>query len=143
MRSSTSGARKDGDTASTVQYLGRSLQGGARRNDVRVVFQKTYRLRGPGGVLGCDGSGQKNQGDATLRNGGTHCDRKHTLQLPGFRDQGAKVTAIFEELFRMGLLKVGRSKFRAGDLRGECEHGDTVAVAVEEPVDEVEIPGAA
>src|SRR5450756_2475643 len=55
----------------------------------------------------------------------------------------AVVTALAEELVRMGLLEVARPDFRARDLRRDREHGRIAPVRVEEAVDEVEVAGTA
>lgn len=71
-----------------------------------------------------------------------HCDGKHPLQLSRFRYHSAIVAAVLEELFRAGLLKVVRFQLRTRNLRSESEDWDPAALAVEEPIDQVKIPGA-
>jgi hypothetical protein len=49
------------------------------------------------------------------------------------------VAALREEMFRMGFLKVCAAHFRAGDLRGNRNYGNTIAVAIVEAIDQVQI----
>lgn len=53
------------------------------------------------------------------------------------------MAAFFEESLWMSLLKIFRSDLGARDVGGDGEHRDPVAMTVEEPVDEVQIPGSA
>ena len=68
---------------------------------------------------------------------------QHAGHLLGLGHQFAVMAALREEMFRVGFLKIAAADFSAGNLRGDSEDGDTVTMTVVEPVDQMEIPGAA
>jgi len=49
------------------------------------------------------------------------------------------MTAFLEQCFRVRLLEIAAADFGGGDLRGDREHGDPRAVAIEQAVDEVQV----
>src|SRR5215471_3261424 len=51
------------------------------------------------------------------------------------------MAALCEEMFRLGFLKISAADFAAGNLRCDGEDGDTAAVRVIQPVDQMEISG--
>src|SRR5271168_907229 len=53
------------------------------------------------------------------------------------------MAAFFEENLRVSLLKILRSDLGARYVGGDGEHRNTVAMTIEEPVDEVQIAGSA
>src|ERR1700682_1189943 len=53
------------------------------------------------------------------------------------------VTALREEVLRVGLLEVSAADLVAGNLRGDGEDGHPAAVTVVEPVDQVQVAGTA
>ncbi len=65
--------------------------------------------------------------------------------LPGAGDQFAVVAAFLEEVLRVGLLEVAGADLGRGNVRRDRQHGQARAMAVEQPVDEVQIarPAAA
>ena len=53
------------------------------------------------------------------------------------------MAALREEMFRVGFLKIAAANFVAGNLRRNREDGDTVALAVVETIDQMQIAGTA
>ena len=53
------------------------------------------------------------------------------------------MTALREEMFRMSFLEVVAAQLSAGNLCGNRNHGNTVAVAIVKPVDQMKIPWTA
>ena len=53
------------------------------------------------------------------------------------------MTAILEEVVRTRLLKIAASDLMAWNLRGNRKDRHTIAVAIEEAIDEVKVAGAA
>src|SRR5258707_533342 len=53
------------------------------------------------------------------------------------------MTALAEELIGMGLLEVAGADLGARNVGGDGKHRNLVAVRIEEPVDEVQVAGAA
>ena len=53
------------------------------------------------------------------------------------------MAALAEDLFGVRFLKVVAADLAAGDVRGDGQHGDAAAMAIVEPVDQVQVAGAA
>jgi hypothetical protein len=53
------------------------------------------------------------------------------------------MAALREEMFRVGFLKIAAANFVAGNLRRNGENRNTVALAVVETIDQMQIAGAA
>ena len=71
----------------------------------------------------------------------SHGDAEHARHLFGLRDQFAVVTAILEQVLRVGLLEIAAAEFAAGYLGRDGEYGDSIAMTIVEAVDEVKISG--
>src|ERR1700692_1504732 len=95
------------------------------------------------GIAQCDIPGYGDYGNAPPRNCRLHGNLKHAGHLLGMRNQFAIVAALREKMFRVGLLKISAPDFIAGNLRGNSKHGDTAAVTIVEPVDQMQIARAA
>src|SRR6516162_2641520 len=70
-------------------------------------------------------------------------DLEHAWHLVCSGDQLAVVAALAKEVLRMGLLKVAGADFGRRDLRGDGEHRHARSVAVEQPIDQVQIAWSA
>src|SRR5262249_945377 len=76
---------------------------------------------------------------------GRFADRglEHRRHLSDARHQLATVAAFLEEILGMRLLEKPTADLGARNLRGDCEHGDARAVAVEQAVDKVQVARSA
>jgi hypothetical protein len=70
-------------------------------------------------------------------------DLQSAGHLVGSRNQLAIVAALFEQTLRMGFLEISGANLTRWDLRGNAKHWYPRAMAVEQPVDEVQIAGPA
>jgi hypothetical protein len=52
------------------------------------------------------------------------------------------MTALLEKHFGMRRLKVVDANFRAWDVRRDSENRDAAAMAIEQPIDEMQVTGA-
>ena len=77
-------------------------------------------------------------------NAGAAVVRRHRAgHLPGLGNQFTVITALGEEMFRLGFLKISAADFMAWNLRRDGEDGDTAAMTVVESVDQMQVTGAA
>src|SRR5207245_1727330 len=95
------------------------------------------------GIPQRDISRQDDHRDTAPRDCGLHRNLEDAGHLFGLRHHLTVVAALGEQMLRMGLLKVAASDLRAWNVRGDGEHRDATAVTVVEPVDQMEVPGAA
>jgi hypothetical protein len=138
----TTGSAKQGDPRTPIQKICQRRDLGIRRTNERP------RGLEPGGYFGGDAlqrdiAGNDYHGDSTF--GDRHADGpRHDLrQQFSVGYQFDVVAAVLEEAFRMRRLKIIDADFRTRDVRGDGEHGNAAALAVEESVDEVQIAGTA
>ncbi len=68
-----------------------------------------------------------------------HRDFQDAGHLLGLRDKFAIMAALREEMFGMRLLKITAADFIAGNLRGNGQDRNAAAVAVVEPVDQMQV----
>ena len=80
---------------------------------------------------------------AALAHGLANSDLQRARHLIGARDKLAIVAALFEQHFRVGFLKVAGADLGRGNLRGNRQHRDTRAMAIEKAVYEVKIAWSA
>mgnify|MGYP003694065471 CR=1 FL=1 len=101
------------------------------------------RGRLPHGVAQGDIAREGDDRDAAARHRGLHRDLERARHLLRMRHQLAVVAALREEVLRVGLLEVSAADLVGGDLRGNGENGHTAAVAIVQPVDQVQVARAA
>jgi hypothetical protein len=80
-----------------------------------------------------------------LRHRDAHRAGQDLRQLLGVRHQLDVVAALLEQALGMGRLEIVDADLAAGDMRGDRQHRHATALAVEQPVDQVQIarPAAA
>ncbi len=81
--------------------------------------------------------------DTALGDGDAHGTIQDLRQLLRPRDQFDIVAALLEQDLGVRRLEVVDADLRAGDVRGDRQHGDAVALAIEQPVDQVQVARAA
>ena len=96
-----------------------------------------------GHLHGRDIAGQHDHGNAPLAHRVLHGGLQHARHLAGVGDELAVVAALAEKLVGVGLLEVAGADLGAGDVGGDGQHRGHAAVGVEQPVDEVQVAGAA
>src|SRR6202790_1466509 len=89
-----------------------------------------------------DVTGQGYDGNAAPRDRGLYGNLQHAGHLLGLRNQLAIVAALREKMFWVGLLKISAPDFIAWNLRRNGENRNTAAMAVVEPIDQVQVAGA-
>ncbi len=138
-----SGAGEDGDLLSCIEnvcglaelfVVGTKDGSGIWMGSTGLLLTASWRKISPG---------MTRTATAGAGDGGAHGDLEQARHLFGDADHLAVVAALFEEILRMGLLKVAGADLVAGDMCGDGEDGNTAAVAVEEAVDEVQVAGTA
>jgi hypothetical protein len=88
-------------------------------------------------------AGNNNYGNAALRDGCAHGDAQYPRHLLRLRDQLTGVAAILEEMVGTRLLKVAASDLMAWNLRSDRKDWHTIAVAIEQAIDEMKVAGTA
>src|ERR1700756_4760632 len=91
------------------------------------------------GIVKTDIPRQGNHGNTTQRDGGLHGNLQDTWHLFGMGYQFTVMTALGEEMLRVGFLKISASYFAAWNLRRNRQHRDTTAMAVVESVDQMQV----
>src|SRR6202049_3031619 len=90
-----------------------------------------------------DVTGQGYDRNAAPRDRGLYGNLKHAGHLLGLRNQFAVVAALREKMFWVGLLKISAPDFIAWNLRRNGEDRNTAAMAVIEPIDQMQVTGTA
>ena len=88
--------------------------------------------------LGRDVAGQDDHADAALEDRRLQGELGDAGHLAGGGDQGAVVRAAGEDRLGVGLLEVAAADLGAGDVGGDGEDRRRVALAVVQPVDQVQ-----
>ena len=86
---------------------------------------------------------QDNDSNAAPGDCGLHGNLEDTGHLLGLRNQFTIMAALSEEMLWFGLLKISAPDFIAWNLRRDGQDGNTAAVTVVEPVDQMQVPGTA
>ena len=143
MRSGAACSAKDRDLLRLIENLRQ------RRDFVIGRTHLWFRLgkmeTGPlfNGVAQGDISGQGNDRHAAPRERRLHRNLQHARHLLGLRNQLTVMAALREEMFRVGFLKIAAADFVAGNLRRNGENRNTVALAVVETIDQMQVAGTA
>src|SRR5271154_2344220 len=136
---------QDGDTAVAVEYRREPIEIRARGHDDGRRRQQSRDLC-RGGV-GCGPqrhvAGNDDHGYAALADRLADRDLEDARHLIGAGDEFAIVAALPEQRLWMRLLKVAGTDLRRRDLRRDSENGHARTVAVEEAIDEVQVPRTA
>jgi hypothetical protein len=82
---------------------------------------------------------QGNHRNTALRDGGLHGNLQDTGHLLGMGHQFTVMTALGEEMLRVGFLEISASDFFAWNLRRNRQHWDATAMAVIESVYQVQV----
>src|SRR5216684_2618838 len=90
-----------------------------------------------------DVTGQGYDGNAAPRDRGLCGNLKHARHLLGLRNKFAVVAALREKMFWVGLLKISAPDFIAWNLRRNGENRNTAAMAVIEPINQMQVTGTA
>jgi len=90
---------------------------------------------------------QHNDCNTSLGDGDPDCPFQNLRKLLGIGNQLDIMAAIPEQVFRMCCLEIVNSDFAAGDVGRDCQNRHTIALAVEQTVDQVKVawtaaPGA-
>src|SRR6202162_2982200 len=109
----------------------------------RLWFCKVQTRPSFDGFSESDVTGQGYDGNAAPRDRGLYGNLQHAGHLLGLRNQFAVVAALREKMFWVGLLKISATDFIAWNLRRNCENRNTAAMAVVEPIDQMQITGTA
>ncbi len=100
-----------------------------------VTFIVTiHRMRAPGMTW---------FGHSSLNDCGSHRNTQHARHLVRLRHEFTIVAAILEKVFGVCLLKIAAAYLLTRNLRCDCQHWNTAAVAVIETIEEVHIARAA
>src|SRR6185437_3671309 len=81
--------------------------------------------------------------NAPLRMGFANRDFERPWHVVCARDELTVVAALAEQRLRMGLLEVARADFPGRNVSGDGQHRHTRALAIEEPVDQVQVARSA
>jgi hypothetical protein len=137
-------AAQDGDAVISVEQRGKPVQIVARRRYHRRLLQH-LGLEQRLGRCGLQSDVARNYNDRHATPADRFADRdlEDTRHLIGGRHELAIVTAFLEKRLRMCLLKKAGSDLGRRDMRRNGKHGDTGAAAIEQSVDEMQVPGAA
>jgi hypothetical protein len=133
VRALASRAAQDGDALVAVEQRREPIEIGRRwRDDGHGRQEPTRRGRRRFGcTLQCHVARQHHHRHAALADGLANRNLQHTRHLAGGRDELAVVAAFLEQRFRMRLLEIAAADLSRGDLRGDAEHWDARAVAIE------------
>ena len=101
------------------------------------------RKRGCGAFAESQVAGDNDYGNAALRDGCAHGDAQYPRHLLRLRDQLTVMAAILEEMVGTRLLKVAASDLVAWNLRCDRKDRHTIAVAIEQAIDEMKVAGTA
>src|ERR1700681_46800 len=113
------------------------------RTHRRLWFRKVQTRPSFDGISEPDVTGQSYDGNAAPRDRGLYGNLKHAGHLLGLRNQIAVVAALREKMFWVGLLKISAPDFIAWNLRRNGENRNTAAMAVVEPIDQMQVTGTA
>src|ERR1700688_187565 len=113
------------------------------RTHRRLWFRKVQTRPSFDGFSEPDVTGQSYDGNAAPRDRGLYRNLQHAGHLLGLRSQFAVVAALREKMFWVGLLKISAPDFIAWNLRRNSENRNTAAMAVVEPIDQMQVTGTA
>ena len=142
MRSRHAAAAHDRHGFASVKHTRKPLEIGLRGHD-GGGFTGTPARRFGGPFTQRYIAGQHDHGHAALLDGGAHRALQHARKLRRVGDQFDEVAALLEQVLRMGFLKVAEADFRRRNMCGDRQHRLMIAVAIEQPVDQMQIAGAA
>src|ERR1700688_919535 len=114
-----------------------------RRTHGRLWFCKVQTRPSLDGISEPDVTGQGYDGNAAPRDRGLYGNLQHAGHLLRLRNQFAVVAALREKMFWVGLLKISAPDFIAWNLRRNGENRNTAAMAVVEPIDQMQVTGTA
>ncbi len=86
-----------------------------------------------------DVAGNHHHRHALLQDRSTHRTVEHLRQLRRIGHQLDEVTAFAEQLLRMRLLEIAQADLGRRDMRGNGKHRLPAAVAIEQPIDQMQI----
>src|SRR6202035_3296568 len=113
------------------------------RTHNRLCFCKVQTRPSFDGISEPDVTRHGYDGNTTSRDRGLDGNLQHAGHLLGLRNQFAVVAALREKMFCMGLLKISAPDFIAWNLRRNSENRNTAAMAVVEPIDQMQVAGTA
>ena len=133
MSSGATGAAEDGYPFGAIQKVGEDPEFFSEGQPWLRLRKMHPRPRDgiPQGHVARNGNGR----NASPRDCGLHCDLEDARHLLRLRDQFTVVTALREELIRMGLLKISAADFRAGNLRGDSQDRYAAPMAIVQAID--------
>jgi hypothetical protein len=142
MGAGAAGAAKHRDAAGAIEQLRQGVEVLIIRPDDRFARGDPLRRLGVGGL---ERNITRDHHDRDTAIGNRPPDRllEDPRHLVGVGYEFDVVAAFPEQNFRMRGLKIGTADFRARDVCRDREDGYPAAMAVEEPVDQMEIPGPA
>src|ERR1700692_3297350 len=109
------------------------------RTDRRLWYCKVQTRPSFDGFSEPDVTGQGYDGNAAPRDRGLYGNLQHAGHLLGLRNQLAIVAALREKMFWVGLLKISAPDFIAWNLRRNGENRNTAAMAVVQPIDQMQV----
>jgi hypothetical protein len=149
VRALTSRTAQYGDAALAIQQRRQPLEVLLRRGDHRRRRQQSRDLghRRIGCGLQGNVAGQYQYRYAALRHGFADRNLQRARHLIGAGDKFAIMAALFKQGLRVRFLKIAGADFGRRNLRGDGQHRHARPVAIEQPVDQVQIarpaaPGA-
>ena len=131
-------AAVDGDLLGPRDELDRLVEGGLGRPHHRTVGEDRVRKHRVVDRLGGHVAGQDDHPDPALEDRGLQGELGDPGHLRGRRHQADVVGAPGEDRIRVGLLEVAAADLGAGDVRRDREDRRAVALAVVEPVQQVQ-----
>ena len=145
VRARAARAAQHGDAIGLVQEIGKRLELGRLRHDGRWRRKQKWRLRRRRrqSRLQRDVAGDHDHRHAALADRFADGHLERARHLPRAGDQLAIVAALLEEVLRMGFLEISGADLRRRDVGGNHQHRHARTVAVEQPVDQMEIARSA
>ena len=145
MRALTSRTAQHGHAAIAVEERGEPIDIDAWRHRDRLAGQQAsrFRRRRVRGGLKRHVARNHHDRDAAIADRLPDRDLQNAGHLVGPRDQLTIVTALLEQVLRMGFLEISGADLGRRDLRRNRKHRHARAVTIEQAIDEVQIAGSA
>ena len=134
----TAAATQQGDFLAALEHVGEALQVLLNRHGARCV-QGRPRLELIFHLQQRHIPRNHHHRHASVEDRRTHGTVQHLRHLLGVAHQLDKVAALLEQFLGMGFLKVIQANLRGRNLRGNRQHRHMVAMAVEQPIDQMQV----
>src|SRR4029077_15168240 len=142
MSSCATRTAQNSDLVRPIQEVRKQVEFFRRRTNGWCGFLKVQTRAVCDGMLKRDIAGNGNDSNTAFGNGSLHGNLENARHLLRLRYQFAVMAALREEMFGIGLLKISAANFPAGNLGGNGEDGNAVALTVVEAINQMHIPRA-